>query len=338
MGYINKMEDNGRLDQIDALVTVDSPIIGFAGFDYGYGNCRQQILNDLDKFRKGIAGVMSATLIGTYAALIYEAIGTENQLNFLLYFIDNFDMKDLIETIINEESPSSSIREITDMSRTSDFMVSNVRRTILLPYKVITGYHLEPVYTLQGSSTNFRLQVVPEYEIYYRVQGIQTNHADINNIGHVVGTDNDPFSMLDYETREEVNDTRKELKEALEASKIANNVYAVAFWLHGLYDYYKTKSRDCSRAASWLGNYKSEWGDLIGGDENDGFIAEHSQVLPGTPSTYVREVFIDHKRASPPSSSEVFQPQASFDDDKTADVYSNIGAIHSILDRMDVEH
>lgn len=337
LGYLHEMKNHGRLHEVSALVTVDSPVVGFAGLDYGYSTCRQKLLSDVTLLDKGVTGLLG--LPGT----IIDYYDVTEQLNFLLSLINDVPMEDLMEVILNKSSADSSIVQITDMGRNSAFVRENVRETSVETVRYIKGRRREPglvkvTKKIMGVRVTFYLPGMVTVPIYgYINQIVETKNNVLlgNRIGHIVGTDNDPLHLMSPENEDRMRNFGLDMELALRASQVGNYTTGLSLggYLTGTGSAWMRKASDCNKAANWILNYSSEWGDLIGGDANDGFIAEHTQVLPGTPQTRIRRVHIDHRRAMPPD--EIFEEKSSYSDEKIASVYWQYGSIKDVLNEIE---
>ncbi|QEN03537.1 hypothetical protein EW093_02085 [Thiospirochaeta perfilievii] len=322
--YVKKME-LAKNSNIDAFISVDSPVVGFAGLDYGYSTLRTRILTDVKVHQRGVTGIVSALPFGEYLSIILDLIGLHDtaQLNLVLNIADEVSevpMRELFDTVVNKSKADSSIKEITDMGRNSTFVKKYVRDTKIEKVKYVykTTKYLAVKWKKKGwikyPVTYWATKKHYKYRDKY-ISGGSKLPKDIK-IGHIVGTDNDPLRMA--------QDGEKDMRSGMNKLQTA---YGVAGWVNGgkavtqfwKAAYFVTKSHQCFSAEKWVKNYKTEWGDIIGGRANDGFISQGSQKIPGTPLDYIRYVKVDHARSTPPTSANIKANR--FNDDLTAKIY-----------------
>ena len=347
MGYMQKMK-NGYQENIDAVISVDSPIVGFAGLDAGYGVMRRRVLDSIKIFERGAAATLRpSTPVSTSMGKLYDEMPIEFKLNVFIYLYDTiskhfggdgFPMKELFDTIINTIAPCDAIREITDMGPQSDFVRNNIQEKDVRTERYVKKRYLKPV-------IKWRFGVPHVYFLIKNDYGYRTNVTitskvpDYAPIGHIVGTDNDPIRLSNDEDKEKNIRIVVSLAQVVfYHSAIRNESLALSFhWFPPIYNRFHTWARDSFRAADWCGNYKERWGDLIGGRNNDGFIAVATQTLPGTDPLYIRALKVDHARSNVPPEDQFFSEGDFGGEPLKKDIYGKNGRIVSILHDMNIE-
>lgn len=284
---------NRKNNNIKAVITVNSPVTGFAGLDYGYGALRERILQGMKVHDRAISAVMG---IGIPAVTnVLDLFPTATKMNFLLYMTEDFPMKPLITKAVSQSSADASMKEIMDMGRQSEFMKTYVRETRVEKRKVISDYRYEVKVFWQRGAFGIRyptagLVKVPVYSYYDYYYVASEPYKRLPKVGHVIGTQNDPLRMaLDKE-----GEIRAVKDKVQKSYQLAGGILCIRYFYAPWFQYL---SKRCFTAARWTREYKKEWGHIIGGQESDGFITVDSQFLPGNPTV---RVHTDHARATPP--------------------------------------
>lgn len=322
-GYVNKASG------VRCFITVDSPIRGFSGLDGGYAKLRDKLFDHIRVHERAIGAVVfhPALTQGWYN------FSTKEKLNLLLsIFGPNLEMRSLLQTVINKSSPDSSIREITDMGKSSDYVRQNVYDTWIEKVKYRSGW-----------VTKWKIEFRPwPYICHY--QAPVYSYRDVEHytnklnpflvanslVGHVVGTDNDPLHM-DPGTESENREMMRTVKDVYNAAGATNVAAAVLSFPVGS-PYFANQADRAFRGARWIDNYKSEWGDILGGGDNDAFITVRSQTLPTTRSAYIRQVYVDHAHSTPPGEDKI--KADNFSHEGTRAVWGEGGSVHQISNAM----
>lgn len=295
LGYIAKEKElNGDSSNIKAFLTVNSPVRGFAGLDYGYEIMRERIIAAAQIHASGIASVFVAQdpFIGTILSLIK----VEHYGNAFLAIVPFLDfvattiegekknvvpMKGLISTLINKKTPDSSIQEILDMSRAYPYIKNHV-----------------------GPTTIKVVQIAPIYPgglpLFYFV--FDQDHSNVRNdipIGHVVGKTPNPLDLqLDDKKKKEAQDLLGIFNIVYTTGEIVNRTRALIAGPFGFLFYWMHADR-CADAKNWIQDFSQEWATLIGGNPNDGFIAVQSQFLKGVRREQIKLLDVDHASSTP---------------------------------------
>lgn len=292
IGYAQMMKER-RNNNVKAVITVDSPIVGFAGLDYGYPVLRSRLIGAVrvhDQAISAIGGLLHPAL-----ASLISSFSTESKGNLILELMGDMPMKPLLSKAINKTKADSSMTEIMDMSRTSSFVKKNVRETKIEKRKKFSHYEYRTYIKWKKGWFGIPypvvvVQKIAKYKFYDHYYVASNAHTKISKIGHIVGTDNDPLRM----TGSAEGDIRTVLRGVEAGYNLVGGLLKLRYLIEPWNWYLSDR---CFKAASWTKNYKAEWGNIIGGRSNDGFITTGSQTIPGRPSYTYK---IDHKRSCPP--------------------------------------
>jgi len=306
LGYIKKEKalavSQNRPSNVKAFISVDSPQVGFAGLDYGYDTLRARVLNAAAVHTNAVGSSLAVIPVVGLLGDAYNSLPTTWQLNLIMIFLKDMPMHTLIDTVINKSSAAAgtTIQEITDMGRASAYVKANVGYDTVTKVKYQSGTRSYLAVEWRTGLWGIKYAVIvtrtePVYSYYDRIDHIATFRNDIP-IGHVVGTDNDPLRMTgDFESK------ARFIKDCVAVgygvAGAANTVMAVVTFPFGT-NYYAFNAANCFIGLDWTLNYVSKWGDIIGGQANDSFITQGSQVLPGTPGRFVVPIKVDHNRST----------------------------------------
>lgn len=283
--------------KVKALITVDSPIMGFAGMDSGYSYMRQKVL---DATGVNVRGLSSALMYVPGGILISSLtyLPPDWQMSFLNWIIPT-PFSPLISRLVQTPNANNDVQRIVDLGKGSTYVQANVGTWYIekVRYQSGTGSYIA-VNWYQGwlgiPYPVFSTVYYPIYAYYDRPIFTPKYRTDIP-IGHVVGMDKDPLRMA-----ESNEGTARVVIGVLATGEFVaggiHSTFAVSTWPIGtaLFAYH---SFNCYAGADWLSNYNTKWGDLIGGQASDGLITEGTQALPGTPQTYIRKLSVDHQRS-----------------------------------------
>ena len=327
IAYAQKMRNIGN-SNIKAVITVDSPVTGFAGFDYGYSACRTRLLNGISVHDRAISAALGVGL--PQITDILDKFTPSEKCNFLLSFTGDLPMKPLITAILTKSTADSSMKEITDMGRMSPFMTKFVRGTTVKKVRYVHHYSNQLKVGWKrywwGSRPYLYIARVPSYRYYDKYNITSTPYKNISNMGHIIGTDNDPL-RLTGDGESNIRDIKNKVQLGY---NIAGGVLAARYWYNPWRWY---MSRRCFSAANWTKNFTSEWGRIIGGTSNDGFITTGSQSFTGK---QVRTYKIDHVRATPPGLNDNKKSFKATGDAKTDAVYGPGGEIDKLKAALQV--
>lgn len=292
IGYAQMMRKN-RNSNVKAVITVDSPIVGFAGLDYGYPQLRSRLLSAVRVHDRGVSAALA--IISSKLTFFLDLFPTTAKGNLLLGLAGEVPMKPLFLKALNKSKADASMSEITDMGRMSSYVKNNVRETRISKRRKISHYRTSVQIRWRKGWFGVRYPVVvrvrtPVYKYYNHYYIASNAHRNISKIGHIIGTDNDPLRM----TGSEEANIRKIVNGVEIGYNVAGGILAVKY---AIFPWKWYLSKRCFSAASWTKNYKSEWGRIIGGTSNDGFITTGSQSIPGRPTSSYK---IDHVRSVPP--------------------------------------
>lgn len=313
MGILNSLDETIKPS---GVITVDSPVAGWAGLDYGFDRVKANLVGVTAIHSRAISACVSACLpvesCNQVLALVlpdYVAIGGTWLLGIIL---DACDVTGLLSAIMNTTGNSSKALLIKDMGRASEYVRNNVQE-----YK--EWYEKEVVNTIPWIGFEWRkkkigwvyiayLAVVSiEIPIYGDVKktSVERKHRTDVPIGHVVGTDNDPLNMAD--DRRFIQNFLNGFGTAYTLGAGANTVWAIATAPLGSV-FYGWQALQAANGAAWCFNYKDRWGDIIGGRQSDGFITTATQRTYYNTNDpegvdYFRTIKIDHARSTPSSSS-----------------------------------
>ncbi len=304
LGYIKKEKAEacrqGRPSNVKAFISVDSPVRGFAGLDYGYDTMRNRMLDMIGVHTRALGSTLAVIPATNLLGAAYSLLPTTWQLNLIMLFTEDMEMQPLFDTLVNKGSGSAKdIQEITDMGRLSSYVGANVGPTKITPVKYQSGtrsYFTTRSRKVWGIRIYYLVwETVPVYSYYDRYDFTPNFRNDIP-IGHVVGTDKDPLRLA-VDDEEKLRTIKNCIGVGYGIAGGIHTAMSVATWPFGTV-YFRYNANNCLWGVESTINYVSKWGNVIGGQTSDAFISEDSQVLPGKPSDYIRRLSIDHTRST----------------------------------------
>jgi len=305
LGYAKMEKAQANLEKrpsnIKAFISVDSPVTGFTGLDYGYDVMRTRVLSALGVHTRAVGSSIAVLPLVGFLGNAYSLLPTTAQLNLVMLMTKDMPLAPLIDIVINKSSAeASAIQQITDMSRLSPYMAAYVGPTTLSKVRYIASYRSYLATEWRTGLFGIKYLVIvtrtePVYAYYDRYDFAPNFRSDIP-IGHIVGTDKDPLRMaLDKEG------STRFIKDCITVGySVAgsfNTALAITTFPLGT-AYYTYHAVNCFAGVAWSIDYVSNWGTIIGGQASDAFITQASQVLPGTPGDQVRHLQVDHNRST----------------------------------------
>lgn len=315
MGVLNAVE--GDTNQPSGIITVDSPVTGFAGLDHGFDRMKANVLDTAAVHTRGISAAVALcplSVFGQALTIILPEPVAFTGVAVTGALLDVFDETALVASIMSSSSTSNKASLIKDMAKASDYVKNNVQETKIWYEREIVGYKTELAIEWRSKKVLFVTvsypvivtKTVPQYGNVQKSR-VEVKHRTDVPIGHVVGTDNDPLRMAGSdEGTYRTGITCLGVGYGVVAA--ANTAMAVATFPIGT-AYYAYHAVNATGATVWCADYKNKWGDIIGSRQSDAFIATSTQRtyyntnVDPKGSFYFATMKIDHARSTPDSSS-----------------------------------
>lgn len=316
MGVLNSAVAKGIIPA--GVITVDSPVTGFAGLDEGYDRMKANVISTVSTHARALSASVSAlptSLVGSLFTIYLPDLIAVTGLGVVGLILDLTDKTALLSTIMAADSSSNKALLIKDMGKASDYVKSNVQETKIWHTWDIVNHINVPYIEMRfkkvwGVRIPYFVVVLKSVPVYWFVEHtkVLVNHYTKGvPIGHVVGTDNDPLRMA--------GGNEPLLRNIITGFGVGygivagvNTGFAFATFPFGT-AYFAYHAAMATNGAVWCGTYKDRWGDIIGGRQNDGFITVASQRtywntnMDPAGHLYFAQMKIDHQRSTPSSSS-----------------------------------
>ena len=285
LGYLKQIEkeanDTSLFDQIDAIVTVSSPVLGIKILE---GDIKAKGHKIINKIARGIgAGIDVFNFEG-----VIPGIDTWLAPQLLLH--SGFEIfmalsPNIIASFWKEiwQDPNlSNVPEIRDMKPGSGFIRRNVVQTEQIKYSRVDGEKrvLKWVTEKNNRGKNVkRLRLVKEEVLkwYTAIESTPQFTPDVP-LGFIVGLNNNTLGMAGSETEKKIEKWRKGLEIGF---GIVEGIHILkCFTITGLLSGSPVFAYDADQARRLMRNFKTEIQDLIGSKESDGFVTRENQYIP----------------------------------------------------------
>ncbi len=283
--------DNGNLS---GIITIGAPLKGFLGLAEGRAAFNRKASDLVSKIGRG------ATSITKPISLIIPEVGFLSSLFDLgTAGLSSAIAKQLFSPIDLAQLPFDlSDQVMTDITPGSRFMrdfiepeAEVIKQGYYEKRKKAIGSQTVPVYATQTDVFGYKYTIITGWKQetiyeYYKVWiapktiSIPRLDEDIA-VGMILGSNNDPLNLMDNDNdRQSLRVAIGALQTALDASEKANIALSVTYGVLlniPMSVYHGVAANDAKVAYDLFVNYKKEYGYLIGGSSNDGFIAKSSQ-------------------------------------------------------------
>lgn len=264
------------INKVKAVITVNAPVKGFEGFRDGYSAFRNKVLYDIKIHNRALSSAANYAILPGVLSVKTE--------NIMKELVKNTDFSEIVDMALENERFTKDMQEIIDMNPKSDFMAEHIVDGEYVTYGEIIGWTKKQV----GRSEWIDFPILKPYVVYKEYKNPYKKIE--NKLGHIVGTDNDPLNMMDEKTRNDIKVLMSYIRISYAtAEAFLKQKYMLTPWWWGEAD-------NCKDGKKWIDNYVKEWGDVLGGKNNDGFIAVNSQTLTNNKIEYKT----DHVSAMPP--------------------------------------
>lgn len=308
MAYASLLCRKGKGSEVKGVITMGAPLKGFGGLAQGRGVLNARLLNKIYLIERAADGVVDVadTLVSLFSPLILaippESVNVtygilkpgvkmtaSKALGFSLFQrpLDMLNVFGMNPQFVEEISPNSSFLNEYIHPRTTikrqGYYETRKKRTGLgywkavwstgktwfgWKYSYISGWKWVDIYHY------YQVYINPTYYYYPRI------NSDIP-VGMIVGKENDPLSALDGDTQKKIRKGISDLSNTLTAVEAVQWVKSGLAYASLIFAWKgaicTSNALACRSARDIVQNYKSHYGELLGGRQNDCFITEESQ-------------------------------------------------------------